>query len=227
MNDNIIELVNIEKNYTPNEQQINGINNATVNFKRGKMYAIIGHSGSGKSTLLQIIGLLKEKTSGKYMLFNTDTDTMDESKKAQMRNKHIGFMFQEFHLDEDISTIENIMLPYYISSQKNYKEKREEILKWFKLLEIEGKEKKLPSELSTGQNAKIAFMRALVNNPEIILADEPTGNLDKDNEKTLFELLKKLAHEGKCVIVVSHSQEIKKYADTIITIENGMVKYEK
>lgn len=227
MNENIIELINVDKNYTPNEQQINGINNATINFKQGKMYAIIGHSGSGKSTLLQIIGLLKEKTSGKYMLFNTDIDTMSDAKKAQMRNKHIGFMFQEFYLDEDIPAIENIMLPYYISSKKNYKEKKEDVYKNFKLLNIEGKEKKLPSELSTGQNAKIALMRALVNNPEIILADEPTGNLDKDNEKTILDLLKKLADKGKCVIVVSHSQEIKKYADIIISIENGKVKYEK
>ncbi len=227
MEKNIIELKNLTKTYILNKQEIIGIKNINLKFKCGKLHAIVGHSGSGKSTLLQIIGLLKDKTTGTYKLLGQDIDKMNGIEKAKLRNKHIGFIFQDFYLDEDINALENIMLPYYISHERNYSFKKNQVIENFKLLGIEGKEKNRPKELSSGQNAKVAFMRALVNDPEIILADEPTGNLDQENENLILDLLKKLANEGKCVIVVSHSPKIKEYADVVISIEEGNATYEK
>ena len=135
-------------------------------------------------------------------------------------------MFQDFYLDEDIKAIENVMLPYYISQKKDYKEKQKSIYQMFNEFNITGKELNYPKCLSTGEKARVSLMRALINNPDIILADEPTGNLDKDNEKMIFEKLKKYASEGKCVIVVSHSSEVSEYADVIIRIEKGIITYE-
>lgn len=226
MKNNVIELENIEKIYDSREKIV-GIKDISLNFKYGKLYAITGHSGSGKSTLLQVIGLLKDKTAGTYKLFGYDVDSISDSKKTDIRNENIGFIFQDFYLDEDINALENIMLPYYISRKKDYKSRKAQILKEFENIGIKGKENKSPKELSAGQKARVAFLRALVNNPDVILADEPTGNLDKDNEKMLFKMLKQLAKEGKCVIVVSHSKEINRYADIKIAIENGTVYYEK
>lgn len=176
--------------------------------------------------MLQLLGLIKNKTSGNINILNMDVDNMTPKDKAMFRNKYIGFMFQNFYLDDDISAIENVMLPYYISNKKNYKEKKFEVYQMFKDLNISGKENSKPKELSSGQLAKVSIMRALINNPQIILADEPTGNLDCDNEKIVFEMLKRLANEGKCVIVVSHSSEVKDYCDILISIENGSVNYE-
>lgn len=225
-NENIIILKNVKKSYAVDGKEFNALNETSISFKKGKFYAIVGHSGSGKSTLLQLLGLIKNKTSGNINILNMDVDNMTPKDKAMFRNKYIGFMFQNFYLDDDISAIENVMLPYYISGQKKYKEKKAEVHEMFKDLNISGKENNKPKELSAGQLARISIMRALINNPQIILADEPTGNLDRDNEKLIFEMLKSLANEGKCVIVVSHSSEVKDYCDVIISIENGSVNYE-
>lgn len=225
-NENIITLKNVKKSYAVDGKEFNALNETSISFKKGKFYAIVGHSGSGKSTLLQLLGLIKNKTSGNINILNTDVDNMTAKDKAMFRNKYIGFMFQNFYLDDDISAIENVMLSYYISNKKNYKEKKLEVYQMFKDLNISGKENSKPKELSSGQLAKVSIMRALINNPQIILADEPTGNLDRDNEKIVFEMLKRLANEGKCVIVVSHSSEVKDYCDILISIENGSVSYE-
>lgn len=225
-NENIITLKNVKKSYAVDGKEFNALNETSISFKKGKFYAIVGHSGSGKSTLLQLLGLIKNKTSGNVNILNMDVDNMTPKDKAMFRNKYIGFMFQNFYLDDDISAIENVMLPYYISNKKNYKEKKLEVYQMFKDLNISGKENSKPKELSSGQLAKVSIMRALINNPQIILADEPTGNLDRDNEKIVFEMLKRLANEGKCVIVVSHSSEVKDYCDILISIENGSVSYE-
>ncbi len=226
MNNKIIELENVKKIYKVDNNDFIALNINNISFEKGKFYAIIGHSGSGKSTLLQIIGLIKDKTNGTYKLFGKNVDEMNNNEKANIRNKNIGFMFQDFYLDEDIKAIENVMLPYYISQKKDYKEKQKSIYQMFNEFNITGKELNYPKCLSTGEKARVSLMRALINNPDIILADEPTGNLDKDNEKMIFEKLKKYASEGKCVIVVSHSSEVSEYADVIIRIEKGIITYE-
>lgn len=225
-NEKVITLKNVKKSYILDGKEFIALNETSISFEKGKFYAIIGHSGSGKSTLLQLLGLIKEKTSGSISILNKDVDNMTAKEKATFRNKFISYMFQDFYLDNDISAMENVMLPYYISGQKKYKEKKAEVHEMFKKLNISGKENNKPKELSAGQLARISIMRALVNNPQIILADEPTGNLDQDNEKLIFEMLKSLANEGKCVIVVSHSSEVKHYSDVLISIENGSVNYE-
>lgn len=222
----ILELKTVKKSYNLNGSEFVALNETNLVFETGKFYAIVGHSGSGKSTLLQIIGLIKSKTSGTYNIYDKNVDEMNNDEKALFRNKYIGYMFQNFCLDEDINALENVMLPYYISNKKDYNLKKVEVKNMFKELGIENKEKQKPKKLSSGEQARVSIMRALVNNPSIILADEPTGNLDQDNEKLVFNLLKEETKKGKCVIVVSHSNEVKYYCDVLITIESGCVNYE-
>lgn len=132
-NENIIILKNVKKSYVVDGKEFNALNETSISFKKGKFYAIVGHSGSGKSTLLQLLGLIKNKTSGNINILNMDVDNMTPKDKAMFRNKYIGFMFQNFYLDDDISAIENVMLPYYISNKKNYKEKNWKFIKCSKI----------------------------------------------------------------------------------------------
>ena len=224
MNNELLKLIDVSKTYKKGNVETQALRHFNYSFSGGKLYAIVGHSGSGKSTLLQICGLLNKKSNGNLYIFNNDVDKLSDDQKCSYRNLGIGFMFQEFYLDDYLSSIDNVMLPYYIGfKSKDYKEKQEKIKVMFNEFGLSGKESSKPSELSTGQNARVSFMRSLVNDPDLILADEPTGNLDKNNEDIIFKMLRHQADEGKCVIVVSHSDEIKKYADTVIRIENGEI----
>ncbi|MCX4364143.1 MAG: ABC transporter ATP-binding protein [Bacilli bacterium] len=224
MKDVVIELKNITKEYTKKDEKIIALNDINYTFSSGKFYAIMGHSGSGKTSLINIIGLIHSCTSGSLFLDGTEVLEMTQDELADKRMKYIGFVFQDFYLDEHLKAYENVMLPMLIN--KNIKPSdREELAK--KLLNdfaLENRINHYPKELSGGEQQRVAIARALANNPSIILADEPTGNLDEENEKFVFESLKKLAQEGKCVIVVSHSNAVLDYADVVININKGKLE---
>lgn len=217
----VINLKKITKTYTKNNEEIKALQNINITFEKGKFYAIMGHSGSGKSTLISILGLMNKYDTGSYILNGKDTKDLTDQESSAIRMKEIGFIFQEFYLDEYMSAKENIILPMLINKNIPKSERlniAEKLLKKFDLLE---RQDHLPKELSGGEKQRVCIARALANNPSIILADEPTGDLDEENEKKVFEYLKELSKEGKCVIVASHSNEVKKYADKVINIENG------
>ena len=225
MNEKIVlNLINCSKSYKKNNSQISVLNNVTLNFEKGKFYAIMGKSGAGKSTLIQIIGLLDDINFGKIKINGIDITKLSEKEKDQLRNKNIGFVFQSFYLSPNLTAISNVLLPTYINENLNESDalKRAEFL--LSKLDIYDRADHYPNELSGGEQQRVAIARALINDPDILLADEPTGNLDDENEKIVLELLKKMSKEGKCVIVVSHNREIKKYADVVLKLENGILK---
>ena len=217
----VVELKNICKIYKKNNEEIKALVNVNLSFESGKFYAIMGHSGSGKSTLISILGLMNKYDSGDYFLNSKNVKDLTDLEASKVRMKEIGFVFQEFYLDEYMTAKENVILPMLINKDITKGDRikiAENLLKKFNLL---NRQDHLPKELSGGEKQRVCIARALANNPSIILADEPTGDLDEKNEAEIFEYLKSLSQEGKCVIVVSHSNEVKKYADEIINLKNG------
>ena len=221
-----MKLINAEKKYNIKNNEIIVFKNLNIQFdeKDGKFYAIMGHSGSGKSTLIQILGLLDELTNGKYILNKIDTNKLTEDEKSFIRMKKIGFVFQSFHLNNKLKAYENVMLPMMINKNIKSNERKKKAIFLLKQLNLENRINHFPNELSGGEQQRVAIARALANDPDIILADEPTGNLDVQNEREVFKILKQLAKSGKCVIVVSHNDIIKQYADEIFLMDNGILK---
>ena len=219
-----MNLENITKTYSLKNEQITALNNLTYKFEKGKLYAIMGHSGSGKSTLIKIMGLIEKPTSGKYTINNTDISTLNDKELSLLRMKHIGFIFQEFYLNDHLKAYENVILPMLINPEIPKNERQKRALSLLELVGLQERINHFPKELSGGEKQRIAMARALANDPEIILADEPTGNLDEENETIIFNYLKELSEKGKCVIVVSHSDNVKKYADEILIIQKGKLE---
>ena len=217
-----IEIINGYKEYIKQKEKIIVLKNINVSFELGKLYTIMGNSGEGKTTLLNAIGTLDELTDGKIIINNTVITNMKENEKAHFRMKEIGFIFQEFYLNKNMTVDENIMQPLFINNK--YSNKSERIKRVTELEEKVGlldRKKHFPNELSGGEQQRVAIARALANNPNIILADEPTGNLDENNEIKVFKLLQELSRAGKCVIIVSHSNTVKQFADVILKLEKG------
>lgn len=217
----VIELKGISKTYKKGNEEVTALIDINFTFDKGKFYAIMGHSGSGKSTLISILGLMNKFDLGEFLLNEKSIKDLNDIEASKIRMKEIGFVFQEFYLDEYMSALDNVILPMLINKEidKMNREKiAEDLLKKFNLVE---RKNHLPKELSGGEKQKVCIARALANNPSIILADEPTGDLDEENEKMIFNYLKELSKEGKCVIVVSHSNEVKNYADILIELNNG------
>lgn len=213
----VIEVKNLSKAYGANIV----LKNKSFVFETKKLYAIVGHSGSGKTTLFNIIGLIDNDYDGELTIDGTIAKKMSKDYKARLRNKKIGFVFQNFLLNDYLTVIENVCLPLITNKKLSKYEKQNKALKILNQLNIESKSKRFPKELSGGEQQRVAIARALINDPDIILADEPTGNLDRDNENEVFKELKKMANAGKCVVVISHSQEILKYADKKYDIEEA------
>ncbi len=220
MEKNII-LKNGVKEFSLKDEKIIALNDVSVEFKTGKLYVIMGHSGSGKSTLIQILGLLDDLSSGNLYFNGQDVSNISEDEKADIRKKEIGFVFQSFYLNPKLTAIENVMLPMYINKEIERNNRRRRALKLLTNFGLENRVNHYPKELSGGEQQRIAIARALANDPSFILADEPTGNLDVENEKIVYETLRNLADSGKSVIVVSHNENIKDYADKILYMNLG------
>lgn len=221
--DYIITIEDITKTYKTKKRDVEVLKNIDLTFSLGKFYAIMGPSGSGKSTLFNILGLVDTPSSGAYKINGIDTTKLTDKSSSIIRMNNIGFVFQDFNLDPYLNALENVMMPLYLN-KKIKKEDREKISKdILTKLNLENRLEHFPNELSGGEAQRVAIARALVNNPNIILADEPTGNLDEKLEIEIFKILKSLTKENKCVIVVSHSSKIKEYADVVYTLKDGKI----
>lgn len=215
-------LENVLKCYVSESgQQVKALNLVTYKFEVGMFYAIMGESGSGKSTLINILGLMDKATKGSVFLDGVDTRKCSDDELCKLRNEKIGFVFQNFYLNNKLTALENVLLPMYINGNVDLN-KAKDLLKTFNVLD---RESHYPYELSGGEQQRVSLARALVNNPKYILADEPTGNLDSKNEDEVFNYLKDISKD-KCVIVVSHNEKIKNYADKVIYLEKGVLKNE-
>ena len=221
-------LKKISKEFKTKNNTIRVLENISVSFEKNKFYVIMGRSGAGKTTLVNILGLLDDYTSGEYIFDDIDVRNISDKEKANLRNKEIGFVFQSFYLNSKLTALENVLLPTLADKKSNKKECKQKAIQLLEKLGLKNRINHLPNQLSGGEQQRVAIARALINNPKIIIADEPTGNLDSKNEREVFEILKKISKEGKVVIVVSHNQIIKEYCDIIYHLNDGVLtKYEE
>lgn len=220
----IIKLSQLYKSYKKDNKKIDILKNANYQFETNKIYALIGHSGTGKTTLLNIIGTIINYDSGKLMIDNLDISNASINDRAIIRNKKIGFVFQNYLLNSNLKAYENVMIPMLINKDILPKERKERAIELLKKVGLENRINHYPKELSGGEQQRVAIARALANDPKIILADEPTGNLDKESEKRVLEIFHNLKNEDKCIIIVSHSEIIREYADKILKLENGVLE---
>ena len=219
---NTIELKNVSKIYN---NKVTAMDNVSLKLSEGEFIAVMGQSGSGKSTLLQIAGLLDSCTSGEVIINGENVSKLDKNKLADVRMKSLGFVFQAFHLNSHLKVYENIMVPMLINSEfKNKAEMKQRAEGLVATVGLSHRIDHYPSELSGGEQQRVAIARALANNPDFILADEPTGNLDSKNELMIFEELKKLAESGKGVLVVSHNDAVMDFADRICIMKDGVLE---
>ena len=216
----LIELKNIKKVYGKGDAKVEALRGIDLSIEKGEMIAIMGASGSGKSTLLNILGFLDKPTEGSYLLNGQSVGKLGDKILARNRNKYVGFVVQNFALIEDYTVFQNIKVPLdYTKISK--KEKKQRIVTLLDKMKISDKKDKLPKELSGGQNQRVAIARALVNNPEIILADEPTGALDSKTGEDVMAIFKEFNKEGKTVIIITHDEKIANMCKKIIKIEDG------
>ena len=218
----LIELKNINKSYRNGDQELQVLKDISLEVDEGEFVAIMGPSGSGKSTLMNIIGMLDRPTTGEYHLGSEEVAKLGDKKLAKVRNKQIGFVFQQFFLLSKLNALQNVELPLIYAGVSASKRRKlaEEFLEKVELTE---RSHHLPSELSGGQKQRVAIARALVNNPSIILADEPTGALDTKTGNQIMQLLVELNKEGKTIIMVTHEPEIAAYAKRQIVIRDGVI----
>lgn len=218
----MIKLKEIRKIYANGDLEIKALDGINLNIEKGELTAIIGSSGSGKSTLLNILGILDDATSGEYLLDNISINELEEDEYAEIRNKKIGFVFQSFNLLPKLSALENVELPLIYAKV----EKKERIRRAKEALARVGladRIKHKPTELSGGQKQRVAVARALVTNPAIILADEPTGNLDSHSEEEIMKMFTQLNEEGATIIIVTHEPEIANKCKRIIHFKDGKI----
>lgn len=218
----LIQLSNVVKSYSNGDQELNVLKGIDLTVYEGEFVAIMGPSGSGKSTLMNIIGLLDKPTSGDYSLNGTQVEELKEKQLAKVRNQEIGFVFQQFFLLSKLSALQNVELPLVYAGVNS--SKRRQLAKQFlEKVELSERMKHLPSELSGGQKQRVAIARALVNNPSIILADEPTGALDTKTSDQIMQLLTELNREGKTIVMVTHEPEIADFSTRKIVIRDGEI----
>jgi len=218
-----LQLININKNFLQGQQKISALKEINIEIGRGEMVALVGPSGSGKTTLLQIAGLLDDASSGVVMINNIDTSKSDDAKKTEIRRENIGFIFQFHHLLPEFSAAENVAMPLLIKGFK-YKEALKEAEKILTEIGLQDRLTHKPAQLSGGQQQRVAIARALITKPSLILADEPTGNLDSELSEKIFDLLYKLTKEYQIgCLLVSHNIALANKSDRIITIKDGAI----
>ena len=218
----LISLKNICRSYRKGDQELQVLKNINLEVNEGEFVAIMGPSGSGKSTLMNTIGMLDTPTSGEYYLEGQEVARLDEKQLAKVRNQEIGFVFQQFFLLSKLDALQNVELPLIYAGVSASK-RRKLAETYLKKVDLTDRSHHLPSELSGGQKQRVAIARALVNNPSIILADEPTGALDTRTGSQIMELLVELNEEGRTIIMVTHEPEIAAYAKRQIVIRDGVI----
>jgi putative ABC transport system ATP-binding protein len=222
----IIETQGISKIYRMGDQIVNALQSVSISIDRGEYVAFMGPSGSGKSTLMNIVGCLDTPTSGDYILNNKLVSDMTENELADTRNKEIGFVFQTFNLLPRASALENVALPLVYSGYSK-SDRNEMAMKTLESVGLGERAHHKPNELSGGQRQRVAIARALVNNPSIILADEPTGNLDTKTSYDIMNLFQELHDKGNTIIMVTHEDDIAHYAHRIIRLRDGLIEWDR
>ncbi len=225
MNKKIIEIKNLVKIYNLSEEvSVNALKGVSVDFHKGEFLSIMGSSGSGKSTFMNILGFLDTPTSGTYVLDGIDGSTLNDDQKAEIRNRKIGFVFQGFNLLSRTSAMENVELPLFYKGGVSNKELNERARGLLDLVGLKGRYMHFPNKLSGGEQQRVAIARSLINNPAIILADEPTGNLDSKNTEDIMNLFTSLNREtGISIIMVTHEPDVAEYTDRIVLFKDGEI----
>ncbi|MBV19925.1 MAG: macrolide ABC transporter ATP-binding protein [Cytophagia bacterium] len=223
---NIIEVQDISRHYNVGKQTVKALDTITVDIKKNEYVSFMGASGSGKSTLMNIIGCLDSPTGGKYKLNSKDVSNMTENELADIRNKEIGFVFQTFNLLPRASALDNVSLPLVYAGYSS-SERKDLAMEALKDVDLVDRATHNPNELSGGQRQRVAIARALVNNPSIILADEPTGNLDSKTSHSIMDLFSKLHDKGNTIIMVTHEEDIAKYSKRIVRLKDGLISSDK
>lgn len=216
MKKELIKINNLNKEFG----KIKALNNINLSVCEGEWLVIMGPSGSGKSTLLNILSLMDTPSSGEYILDNENLEQMDEEQKITLRREKIGLVFQQFHLIPYLNALENVMLSQYYHSSVDEEDAKMVLEK----VGLSHRLTHLPSQLSGGEQQRVCIARALINNPELLLADEPTGNLDEANEKIVLQTLQKLKNEGKTIVLITHNPDLAKFADRTLILQHGVLK---
>lgn len=216
MKKELIKINNLNKEFG----KVKALNNINLSVYGGEWLAIMGPSGSGKSTLLNILSLMDTPSSGEYILDNENLEQMDEEQKITLRREKIGLVFQQFHLIPYLNALENVMLSQYYHSSVDEEDAKMVLEK----VGLSHRLTHLPSQLSGGEQQRVCIARALINNPELLLADEPTGNLDEANEQIVLQTLQKLKNEGKTIVLITHNPDLAKFADRTLILQHGVLK---
>lgn len=219
----LVRIENLKKIYNPGENEVRALDGVSLEIDEGELVAIVGHSGSGKSTLMNMLGCLDTPTSGKYYLNGKDVSQMTDNQLSSIRNEEIGFIFQGFNLIANLDALENVELPL-IYRGVDRKTRREVSKNALKLVGLKGRLHHKPAEMSGGQQQRVAVARAIAARPPIILADEPTGNLDSASTGEIMNILKELNRQGRTVIIITHDAEIAAEAKRVIRIKDGKIE---
>ncbi|RDD54227.1 MAG: ABC transporter ATP-binding protein [Candidatus Korarchaeota archaeon NZ13-K] len=217
----VYEISNLRKVYGNKGNYVEALRGINLYVRRGEFLAIMGPSGSGKTTLLSIMGLLTRPTSGSLRILGMDLESLNDKQMTMLRRKTIGFIFQTFNLVPWLTAAENVELALAVGEYKGDRKRR--IMELLESVGLKGRENHKPSELSGGEQQRVAIARALANNPSIILADEPTGNLDSASGMQVMEILRRLANEGRTIVMVTHNQAIAEMCDRIVRIRDGVI----
>ena len=226
MSNTIIEISHLKKDYHIGEVTVHALRGVDLQIKEGEFVAIMGVSGSGKSTMLNILGCLDKPTSGDYYLDGVNVNTMDKDALARLRNKKLGFVFQAYNLLPRTTALENVELPLFYNSRVKGKERLERSVNALEAVGLKDRMDHMPNQLSGGQQQRVAIARSLVNNPVLILADEPTGNLDTRTSFEIMELFQDLNDKGRTIIFVTHETDIARFAKRNVLFRDGKIQKE-